>query len=96
MFDVHNQCFIDVSEVTANVHYILSVAKDEFGQNYSLVTNDGWKFVTVVALKVTDSIFYTMVGFMYFAIRLKILESPKQEGLCGTDRGYYKRIRPLW
>ena len=41
VFSSHSQCFVDVSEATANVPYILSVARDEFGQNYCLVTNDG-------------------------------------------------------
>lgn len=41
VFDVFNQCFVELCESTANVPYILSVARGEFGQNHTLVTNDG-------------------------------------------------------
>jgi len=37
------QAFIDVSEVTANVYYILGVVQKKWGDDYVIVTGDGLK-----------------------------------------------------
>ena len=38
-----NQTFVDVTEITANVHYISSVVQRKWGSQYVLVTSDGLK-----------------------------------------------------
>lgn len=40
-FEKLGQMFVEIGEGTANVAYILSVARAEFGANHTLVTNDG-------------------------------------------------------
>lgn len=40
-FNQLGQLFIDISETTANVHYISSVIKKQRGANYVLATSDG-------------------------------------------------------
>lgn len=35
------QVFIDVMEVTTNIHYITSVVQQKFGSDYAIVTADG-------------------------------------------------------
>ena len=40
-FEKLGQVFMEIGEGTANVSYILSVALTEFGENHTLVTNDG-------------------------------------------------------
>lgn len=40
-FEKLGQVYVEIGEGTANVSYILSVARTEFGENHTLVTNDG-------------------------------------------------------
>ena len=40
-FEKLGQMFVEIGEGTANVSYILSVARAEFGEKHTLVTNDG-------------------------------------------------------
>ena len=42
-FLAQNQTFVDVTEATANLHYISSAVQRKWGQEYSLVTSDGLK-----------------------------------------------------
>lgn len=42
-FTSQNQTFVDVTEVTANVHYISSVVQRNWGSQFVLVTSDGLK-----------------------------------------------------
>ena len=38
-----NQTFVDVTEATANLHYVSSAVQRKWGQEYTLVTSDGLK-----------------------------------------------------
>jgi hypothetical protein len=42
-FLAQNQTFVDVTEVTANLHYISSAIQRKWGQEYVIVTSDGLK-----------------------------------------------------
>ena len=42
-FSPQNQTFVDVTEATANVHYVSSAVQRKWGQEYTLVTSDGLK-----------------------------------------------------
>lgn len=42
-FTSQNQTFVDVTDITANVHYISSVIQRKWGSQYVLVTSDGLK-----------------------------------------------------
>lgn len=42
-FTTQNQTFVDVTEITANLHYISSVVQRKWGSQYVLVTSDGLK-----------------------------------------------------
>lgn len=40
-FEANNQTFIEVTEETANVNYILSAIQRKWGESYTVVTSDG-------------------------------------------------------
>ena len=42
-FSPQNQTFVDVTEATANLHYVSSAVQRKWGQEYTLVTSDGLK-----------------------------------------------------
>ena len=42
-FIPQNQTFVDVTEATANLHYVSSAVQHKWGQDYALVTSDGLK-----------------------------------------------------
>ena len=42
-FIAQNQTFVDVTEITANLHYVSSVIQRKWGPQYVLVTSDGLK-----------------------------------------------------
>ena len=42
-FMAQNQTFVDVTEVTANLHYVSSAIQRKWGPEYVLVTSDGLK-----------------------------------------------------
>lgn len=42
-FIAQNQTFVDVTEATANLHYVISAVQRKWGQDYVLVTSDGLK-----------------------------------------------------